>query len=74
MRLERRGVMDDMFGRPEKRCACCGRFLEHSQFNASRNSKDGLQSYCKECQKKYKAKHPEKEYKHYKNDHSLSIW
>ena len=74
MRLERRGVMDDMFGRPEKQCACCGRFLEHHQFNVSKNSKDGLQSYCKECQKRYKSKHPDKEYKKNRTDKSLSIW
>ena len=66
--------MDDMFGRPEKRCACCGRYLEHSQFNASRRSSDGLQAYCRECQKAYRRKHPTKEFKRKENDPSLPIW
>lgn len=73
MRLERRSVMDDMFGRPEKRCACCGRWLEYTQFNISKLSKDGLQSYCKRCQKAYHQKHPSKEFKHSGKDLSLPI-
>lgn len=74
MRLERRSVMDDIFGRPEKRCACCGRHLEHTQFYASRTSKDGLQPYCKSCQKAYRKRHPAKEFKRNKDDVSLPIW
>ncbi len=74
MSLNRRSVMDDMFGRPEKRCVCCGRYLEHTEFNKSKSSSDGLQSYCKSCQKAYHAKHPDKQYKKNRNDKSLSIW
>ena len=74
MRLERRNVMDDIFGRPEKRCACCGRWLERAEFNSQRSSADGLQSYCKACKKRYRMKHPMKEYKRGKKDDSLNIW
>ena len=74
MRIERRSVMDDMFGRPGKRCAMCGRVLEWWQFNRSWTSKDGLQSYCKECQKRYRAKHPDKQYKKNRKDESLTIF
>lgn len=72
--IERRSVMDDIFGRPGKRCAMCGKYLEHWQFNISRVSKDGLQAYCKECQRKYRAKHPDKQFKKKRKDDSLSIW
>lgn len=74
MRLERKSVMDDIFGRPEKKCAMCGRYLEHWQFNFSTCSKDGLQAYCKECQRKYREKYPEKKYRKMRNDKSLPIW
>lgn len=33
-----------------KRCKRCGRVLDESEFNKHKNTKDGLQSYCKECQ------------------------
>ena len=69
-----RNLVDDIFGRPEKRCPMCGRYLEHWQFGHSRNAKDGLQSYCKDCQRKYKQKNPFKQYKKLRNDKSLNIW
>ena len=72
--IERRSVMDDIFGRPGKRCAMCGRWLEVFQFNKSKTSKDGLQSYCKDCQKKYRMKHPNKEYKKNRKDESLNLF
>lgn len=46
-----------------KRCAMCHRYLDHSQFHASRNAADHLQSYCKVCQRRYREKHPTKEWK-----------
>ena len=69
-----RTLIDDIFGRPGKKCACCGRILEHWQFNRSRTSWDGLQSYCKDCQRAYHKKHPKKQFKKNKTDESLSIW
>ena len=73
--IERRSVMDDIFGRPGKRCAMCGRWLEVFQFNKSKTSKDGLQSYCRTCQQIYKKRHPTKEYKNKKQDkYSLELW
>ena len=73
--INRRSIMDDMFGRPQKRCACCGKFLDASQFHICRDAKDGLQSWCKKCQKEYHEKHPYKMYKKGRNnDKSLWIW
>ena len=72
--INRNNIMDDMFGRPGKKCAMCGRYLEHWQFNTSKTSKDGLQSYCKACQKAYRIKHPDKQYKRNRRDKSLPIW
>lgn len=74
MRIERKTVMDDIFGRPGKRCAMCGQYKEHNQFNFSRLSNDGLQCYCKDCQKKYREMHPYKQYKKMRKDESLTIW
>ena len=34
-----------------KECAKCHRMLDESEFYISRKTKDGLQSYCKSCQK-----------------------
>ena len=34
-----------------KECAKCHRMLDESEFNINRKAKDGLQSYCKSCQK-----------------------
>lgn len=65
----------DLFSSEQgKRCPCCGRTLEWYRFNRSRFTRDGLQSYCKECQRKYKEKHPNKEYKQNKRDLSMTIW
>ena len=67
----------DMFGRIPgvKRCACCHKYKESHEFNTSKTSSDGLQSYCKSCQRLYRIKHPNKEYKQNKKDsYSLSIF
>lgn len=69
-----RTFTDSIFGRPGKRCPMCGRYLEHWQYNKSKTSKDGLQGYCKECQKKYRAHNPSKQYKQNRKDESLSLW
>lgn len=34
-----------------RKCACCGRLLEDEMFGKNRRTKDGLQAYCRECQK-----------------------
>lgn len=34
-----------------KRCKRCGRELDESEFSKHKNTKDGLQPYCKECQR-----------------------
>lgn len=34
-----------------KRCACCKRLLDISCFTTNKRNKDGLHSYCKECNK-----------------------
>ncbi len=58
-----------------KRCASCGRELERSLFYRSKFTRDGLQAYCKDCQRDYRRKHPTKEYKYLKKDkETLSIW
>lgn len=66
--------MPDLFSEDGKRCPYCGRVLERWQFNESRVTRDGLQCYCKDCQRKYREKHPTKEYKQFKQDRSLKIW
>ena len=48
--------------------------MEHWQFNASRFTRDGLQAYCRECQREYRRKHPTKEYKRLKKDVSLKLF
>lgn len=65
----------DMFGNymGVKRCACCRKLKEFFEFNTSKRSKDGLQSYCKTCQKIYHVRHPHKEYKRQENDASLDL-
>lgn len=35
-----------------KLCKKCGRELSEDYFNKNASSKDGLQAYCKECQRK----------------------
>lgn len=55
----------DLFEAPEgKRCAMCGRTLPLSFFYASRRAADGLQSYCRSCQRRYRLMHPTKEYRY----------
>ena len=39
-----------------KRCPKCGRELPTTMFNKKTQSKDGLQPYCKECQRSYYSK------------------
>ena len=34
-----------------KRCKRCGRELDESEFYKHKRTKDGLQPYCKECQR-----------------------
>lgn len=46
-----------------KQCPSCGLVLDHAAFHISRTSPDGLQSYCKLCQRRYREKHPSKEWK-----------
>ena len=48
----------------EKRCVFCGRMLPASWFNLSRKARDGLQSYCRDCQMEYKRRHPFREFKY----------
>ena len=58
-----------------KRCPSCSKELEPWYYYRSRKSADGLQSYCKGCQRIYRIKHPEKEFKqHRKSDETLNIW
>lgn len=40
-----------------KRCSKCGRFLPLADFNKRKRSSDGLDYWCKECQKAYKAEY-----------------
>lgn len=64
----------DLFGNTTgyKRCPMCGRYKELYEFNGFGNK---IQSYCKACQKVYRSKHPDKEYKQHRHDHySLSLW
>ena len=60
--LEDSGFLDAR--EDEKRCARCSRMLPASWFNLSRMARDGLQSYCRECQAEYKRIHPTREYKY----------
>ena len=61
-------MMNDLFAEDSgKRCSMCGRFRPLSFFSASRRSADGLQYYCKDCQRRYRQRHPTREYK-YKTD------
>lgn len=65
----------DLFSEKQgKRCPYCGRVLEWYRFYRSRYTSDGLQSYCKDCQRRYREKHPTKEWKQNKKDESLSLW
>lgn len=40
-----------------KLCAKCGTVKPISEFGLNKSKKDGLQSHCKECVKKYKKQH-----------------
>lgn len=40
-----------------KQCPKCKRFLPENFFNKKAKSKDGLQSYCRHCQRIYKREH-----------------
>lgn len=42
-----------------KTCTKCGRELPLSEFNKCKSKKDGLQLYCKECLKQWRAEHAE---------------
>lgn len=58
-----------------KKCALCGKYRETFRFNKSKTTKDGLQSYCKDCQRIYHHRHPNKEFKKNKRDNfSLNIF
>lgn len=43
-----------------KTCPGCKIFKTREQFSKARGRKDGLQSQCKECNKRYREKDPEK--------------
>ncbi|MGM9685597.1 MAG: hypothetical protein ACI3YI_05145 [Bacteroidaceae bacterium] len=59
----------------KKRCPSCGKELEPWFFNRASASADGLQSYCKDCQRIYHIKHPHKEFKQHRKSHeTLDIW
>jgi hypothetical protein len=36
-----------------KKCVKCGALLPESKFNKHKAAKDGLQSWCRDCQKNY---------------------
>ena len=40
-----------------KKCPKCGRVLPVENFSKSKNSRDGLQCYCKECKAEYNKKY-----------------
>ncbi len=45
-----------------KQCPKCKKEKELSAFNKSKDRRDGLQVYCKECRRKIAQKYPTKEY------------
>ena len=49
-----------------KICLKCGRELPTSEFSKCKNNKDGLQVYCKECNKQYREEHKEDKAKYMK--------
>lgn len=67
-------MVGDLFKSQGKRCPRCGNVREWFEFGISLHSSDGLQSYCKDCKRKYRKLHPMKEYKKGKKDMSLEIW
>lgn len=52
----------------EKRCVHCGVVKPSEQFWKSKTTKDGLQSWCKECCKSYPKRHKSKSYIEDKDD------
>lgn len=52
-----------------KKCPKCGRELSLECFGKCKSSKDGLQSYCKECKKQYDADNAEY-FKQYRADNA----
>ena len=59
-----------------KKCKCCGKIKEYSDFHKMNTSKDGYRTYCKECRKtmtieyrnKNKNKLNEKQKEYYQNN------
>lgn len=49
----------------EKRCPKCKRTLPIECFSKNKSTKDGYQSYCKQCCKEYTEKHYSEYYKEY---------
>jgi predicted HTH domain antitoxin len=43
-----------------KRCSKCGQVLPITDFNKSKANKDGLQNYCRDCQKHFAAERNKK--------------
>ena len=43
--------MEQMEQKTTKVCARCNRELDVTNFNKNRRNKDGLQTYCKDCQR-----------------------
>ncbi len=67
-------MQKDIFGgyMPKKQCPYCKRVKDISEFYISKGK---IQSYCKDCQKIYKQRHPKKEYKRERQDYySLNIF
>lgn len=52
-----------------KICSKCGRELPISEFSKDKSKKDGLQAYCKECNKQYREEHKEEYQKQYKAEY-----
>jgi hypothetical protein len=46
-----------------KRCTRCGTVKHITEFHRTKRTKDGLQSWCKDCRKEYR-KHANKKYKY----------
>jgi hypothetical protein len=50
-----------------KRCPRCQETLSDDRFNRNKRNKDGLSSYCSECQRTYNREHYEKRPDYYKD-------
>ena len=68
------GFEQSLFWHRKKRCPYCGKDKDISEFGICRSAANGVQSYCKACQRLYHLRHPSKEYKVRKKDKSLEIW